>query len=307
MHPIAIVLGVGAAGFAAVKAFGKKAPPLLPSPSGGSAPEASSNVQVQRIMGAGGVPLKIFTPITSNLTSGQKTGVSSPAAPTKSAVPHTTRNSGIVYAPPKAVVMTSDGPQPVPVIQSPTGSSSIAISSVTDVQRALNTLGYAPTLKEDGLLGPKTSGNVRAFQSKSGLVVDGNAGPATKAALSNALSGLAGGGTGAVKPMSPAVLPPGKRDPYNDAWAAPKGPPAPSDVSGASRMSLLDVQKNLNLLGASPRLTEDGKPGAKTVAAIKSFQVGHGLAADGIAGPATKNVIYQLAHAPVKQFTGDFG
>lgn len=288
MNPIALVVGAGAAGWGLFKALGKK-----------------PAVQVQTVSGAGGVPVKIITPVAP-ITPAQKAGVSAPPAATRLAVAQTVPNKGVVFAPPKAIVATSEGPQPSPIIATPTGSSSLVIASVADVQRALNTLGYAsPALKDDGKLGPKTIASIRAFQSKTGLVVDGNAGPATKAALSNALSHLAGGGTGAVTPANPPT-PPGKRDPYNDNWAAPKTPPTAADASGASKMTLRDIQRALNLLGANPKLKEDGASGPMTVAAIKSFQLGHGLAADGIAGPATKNIIYQLAHAPVKQFSGQF-
>jgi peptidoglycan hydrolase-like protein with peptidoglycan-binding domain len=175
--------------------------------------------------------------------------------------------------------------------------------SLRDVQHALNTLGFQPLLKEDGILGPKTAANVRAFQSKQQLVVDGNAGPATKSALSNALVALASGGSPFVeKPSTGGQLKPQ----YNDNWAAPKGPPSAADTAQASKMTLRDVQRALNLLGASPQIAEDGKPSSSTVAAIKVFQLAHGLAADGIAGPKTKAVLYQLEHAPVKQFTGEF-
>jgi peptidoglycan hydrolase-like protein with peptidoglycan-binding domain len=195
--------------------------------------------------------------------------------------------------------------QPPPVIQTPTGSSSVAIVSLRDVQHALNTLAYAPSLKEDGILGPKTSANVRAFQSKAHLVVDGNAGPATKAALSSALVALASGGSPLVQAPGAAPTPQNPKPQYNDNWAAPKTPPTAQDTSASATMSLRDIQRALNLLGTTPKLAEDGKSGPSTVAAIKSFQMAHGLAADGIAGPKTKAALYQLEHAPVKQFTGE--
>ena len=61
-------------------------------------------------------------------------------------------------------------------------------------------------------------------------------------------------------------------------------------------MSNVDVQKNLNILGAKPALTTDGKLGPMSIAAIKSFQASHGLAADGVAGPKTKTAIYVAVH-----------
>jgi len=57
-------------------------------------------------------------------------------------------------------------------------------------------------------------------------------------------------------------------------------------------MTVMSVQHILNVLGASPPLTEDGKLGPKSVAAIKSFQTAHGITPDGIAGPKTKTALY---------------
>jgi peptidoglycan hydrolase-like protein with peptidoglycan-binding domain len=51
------------------------------------------------------------------------------------------------------------------------------------------------------------------------------------------------------------------------------------------------VQHALNVLGASPPLVEDGISGPKTIAAVKAFQVAHGLTVDGIAGPQTQGAL----------------
>jgi hypothetical protein len=62
------------------------------------------------------------------------------------------------------------------------------VSTVRDVQHALNVLGASPPLVEDGVSGPKTQAAIRAFQAAHGLTVDGVAGPITKAALQDALA-----------------------------------------------------------------------------------------------------------------------
>lgn len=51
--------------------------------------------------------------------------------------------------------------------------------------------------------------------------------------------------------------------------------------------SVREVQQSLNFLGASPQLLVDGRLGQKTAAAIKVFQITHGMLADGFAGPKT--------------------
>jgi peptidoglycan hydrolase-like protein with peptidoglycan-binding domain len=251
-----------------------------------SKPKAS-DFQSQTVTGAGGVPLKILTPISKTVTAGQAQGKATPAAPTAPgtlrapAVAQVVPGQGTVYAPPKMVTVSSAGSvQLAPIVISPTGASSVAIGEILDIQRALNTLGFTPKLKEDGKFGPATSANIKAFQRKAGLSVDGNAGPATKAGLSNALANLIAGGPTA--PIAAAAT---------KAVAAGTAP----TISTAK-----DVQHGLNLLGAKPPLAEDGKPGPKTIAAIKSFQLTHGLTVDGVAGAKTKTAIGLALGMPVQ-------
>ncbi len=166
----------------------------------------------------------------------------------------------------------------------PTGAASIAVGSIKDVQHSLNTLGYAkPLLKEDGKIGPKTIAAIKAFQSKNGLVVDGNAGPTLSAALSASLTNIAGASstTGAAVQNS---------NPQTGVTLALSG--SPINTSSALKMTNVEIQRALNTLGASPPLAMDGKLGPKSVAAIKSFQTAHGLTPDGIAGPKTKTALY---------------
>lgn len=57
-------------------------------------------------------------------------------------------------------------------------------------------------------------------------------------------------------------------------------------VALASNSTAL-LQQNLNALGTSPRLKEDGKYGPATTAAVRWFQQIAGIKIDGIAGPVT--------------------
>lgn len=251
------------------------------------APKKKTAVQVTQVKGAGGVPVKVVTPI-SPVTKKQATGVSGPPSPVGTS--KTVQKTGGTYAPP--AVMTQIGPgqyQMPPIVVTPSGASSVAISSILDVQRALNTLGYKPPLQEDGQNGPKTRANVKQFQSAHGLVVDGSAGPATKAALAAALTNLASGGSGA--PVGAAVDGAWTGDPNAPAPPAGATPIVANVAEKSGPMSVGELQTALNTLGASPPLKTDGVSGPKTVAAIKSFQLSHGLVADGIAGPKTRAAV----------------
>lgn len=269
-----------AAGAAALGFVGWK---VLKKPTAG-------DYQSINVIGAGGVPIKVSTPVPTTVTQAQATA-RPPMAPVKPVpVPTTVPGKGSVYAPPNTIQVNAKGDvlQPAPIVVSPAGASSVAVGSVVDVQRSLNTLGYAkPPLKEDGKLGPMTIAAIKAFQSKNKLAVDGNAGPATRAALSTALMLMAGGNSaiGATAQGS---------NPASGQATTPSGQTV--DTKAALAMTLVQVQRALNLCGATPKLQEDGKLGPKSVAAIKSFQAAHGLIPDGVAGAKTKTALY-LAQA----------
>lgn len=274
-----------------------------------SKPKAS-DFQTQQVPGPGGIPVKIITKIPSAVTPAQRSAspIKPPsAAPAQIAVPQTVssplRAPRTTYAPPAAITESAPGKfEPAPVIATPSGASSVAISQVVDVQRALNTLGFTPRLAEDGKLGPRTSANIRAFQSKNGLVVDGNAGPGTKAALSSALVALTTAHPAARAASTAASIRPAPSKPaYSAASQTELGPydTAPNRAGLSSDMTPAAIQHALNLLGASPRLAEDGKLGPRSIAAIKSFQLSHGLVADGVAGPKTKAALQAAAAQPV--------
>jgi peptidoglycan hydrolase-like protein with peptidoglycan-binding domain len=263
---------------------------LLPVALGGGAayllyqyffPPKPQLQSLRRIDGTG-TPVQVVVPVTKT-----KPVIGRAIAP----VP-----PGNIPTPHVAPTVTTPSPPPIPATYSPpprielpqvltsTGNSTLTVSSNQDVQRALNTLGMAtPPLVVDGQIGPKSQAAIRSFQSQHGLTVDGIAGPQTKTALQAALGGLAA--TGSDIGTNSVV--------QNAATVAP-----PLDLtSGVTVSTNKDVQHALNLLGASPILVEDGAIGPKSIAAIKAFQISHGLVADGVAGPKTKAAL-ALALAP---------
>lgn len=273
MNPMNILLGAGALG------LGYLGYKKLSSPK-------KEDYQTINTVGQGGIPIMVATPVPNSVTVAQATATPQYAPLTSIApVPTTVPGVGVTYAPPGTLTIVQGGVlQPAPIVVSPAGSASIAIGSTKDVQHALNTLGYAkPALAEDGKLGPLTIAAIKAFQSKNRLVVDGNAGPATRAALSASLSAMAGSSSGA-----------GATAQYSNPQSGVATTPAgnPIDTTAALTMTVVAVQRALNLLGASPKLAEDGKLGPKSVAAIKSFQTANGLTPDGVAGPKTKTALY---------------
>lgn len=278
-----LYLGAGAAAYALAKAFGGSTKEIQGSLSTGSAPGVHVVTPVPtQVSYAQQTGTVVKPPQPANQVSVTKPPVATkpgqavkphPNAGTSEFYPNPNQTSatrpvavtadqsgGFIYSPPGAVQSN----QKLPIVVTPTGQSSIGLSTVADVQRALNTLGY-PNLVADGKLGPLTVEVIKRFQSANGLPVDGNAGPSTKAALSAALSALASGSNAVVGKTVANVTP-----------------------AEAPKLTNKEVQKYLNLLGANPKLVEDGALGPKSVSAIKSFQVTHGLTPDGIAGPKTK-------------------
>ena len=140
--------------------------------------------------------------------------------------------------------------------------------SIRQVQERLNVLGANPRLSEDGIFGPRTAAAVRAFQQQRGLNADGIVGPITW----NALFG--------------ATAPP---PPPQPVW-----PPFPGVIlrEGMTGPSIRQVQERLNVLGANPRLSEDGIFGPRTAAAVRAFQQQRGLNANGIVDTITWNAIF---------------
>lgn len=163
------------------------------------------------------------------------------------------------------------------VVITPTGATTLAVSTAQDVQKALNTLGMAnPLLTIDGKLGSMSITAIKKFQASAGLPQDGIPGSNTQSALQTAVARMAA--TGAAIGLSPTV----QAATLDNVTHA---------VASVTVSSSKDVQHTLNMLGASPALTEDGILGPMSTAAVKAFQIAHGMMADGVPGPKTKTAL----------------
>jgi hypothetical protein len=190
----------------------------------------------------------------------------------------------------------------IPVVIQGNKAAPTRVSTVADIQHALSFLKVCSVpLKDSGVMDPPTVACIKAFQSIMQIPITGMDDPTTKMALESAVT------KAGISVNAPAVL----------AHPSVVAPPHVNPIIQTER----DLQRNLNLLGASPKLKEDGKIGPVTTAAIKAFQVVHGLLADGLAGPKTKAAIAtaaqgggspaipSVAHpaAPAMTAAGDFG
>jgi murein DD-endopeptidase MepM/ murein hydrolase activator NlpD len=136
-------------------------------------------------------------------------------------------------------------------------------SDVAAVQIALREGGlYAGAV--DGVAGPETAHAIRALQRRAGLTVDGVVGPATRRAL-----GRLGRPALGSRPLRRGAL----------GW----------DVS---RLQFLLASHGCAL---GPL---DGRFGARTEAALLRFQQAAGMAADGVAGPATLRALRRPLETP---------
>ena len=130
---------------------------------------------------------------------------------------------------------------------------------------------YAATV--DGVRGPMTSEGVRRFQARRGLVVDGIAGPRTRAAL---------GWRGRPRLGSRAI------------------------AAGARGWDVAALQWLLATRGFASG-PFDGRLGARGDTALRRFQAWAGLGADGVAGPATLAAVRRAPARSPLQFLAPLG
>jgi murein DD-endopeptidase MepM/ murein hydrolase activator NlpD len=127
---------------------------------------------------------------------------------------------------------------------------------IAALQVALRARGlYSATI--DGIRGPLTRDGVRRFQARRGLVVDGIAGPRTRAAL---------------------------------GWRGRPGLGSRTIRAGARGWDVAALQFLLATRGFASGAF-DGVLGPRGDSALRRFQAWAGLAADGLAGPATVSAV----------------
>jgi peptidoglycan hydrolase-like protein with peptidoglycan-binding domain len=205
------------------------------------------------------------------------------------------------------------------------GYPNVIYRSVVGQQRAVNGLGYSPTLTVDGIFGPLTEAGVTWLQRKVGTADDGIWGANTEAAYLAHIAGYAGGETSvrsvagqqrAVNGLgySPTLTVDGIFGPLTEAgvtWLQRKVGTADDGAWGANTeaaylahigqsqdssvvRSVASQQRAVNGLGYSPPLEVDGDFGPLAMAGVEWLQRRVGVDDDGIWGPATESAY--LAH-----------
>lgn len=192
---------------------------------------------------------------------------------------------------------------------------------VYEVQKKLNELGYLQT-SPTGYYGSQTKAAVTAFQTDSGLSVDGLAGPATQQALigrvlETPLNEVASKGSapqaqslGVQSTQNVAVT-----TKSNDQVILSNAPivaqsPVYTDPNlmkiGSRGESVSKLQQRLKDLGYYTQAAVTGYYGNVTATAVRSFQASNDLTADGIAGSKTLAKVYSNTAAKATN-TGNTG
>ncbi len=145
--------------------------------------------------------------------------------------------------------------------------------AVVTLQEKLKALGYY-TGTANGVYTSDTMAAVKVFQQKNGLGTDGLAGNQTQTKLysQDALP------ASAVVTVTPLPVP---------------TPPSVTVRQGDTGDAAKTVQQRLKDLGYLSGAV-DGKFGAASANALKSFQKSHGLTQDGVAGAATQTVLFSV-------------
>lgn len=133
------------------------------------------------------------------------------------------------------------------------------LNAIARVYTAVN------TQSADGVYGENMTNAVRRFQHQFGLAADGVLGRATWGRVVEVYNAMT---SGAPMPVS---------TPY----------PGGALRVGAAGDSVRCVQSYLNGVQGAPHLNVDGVYGQNTARAVTAFQATHGLAPDGVVGPAT--------------------
>lgn len=166
----------------------------------------------------------------------------------------------IAAAPAKAAtpaIQPQAAPTPAAAPATPTSPTSVVVLRYSSKGTLVKVLQSRLGITVDGSFGPQTLGAVKSFQDKHSLEADGLVGPLTWSAL--------GGYPGSID--------------------EPPETPNPACTSyviryGSSGEVVTAAQKRLGI-------TQDGRFGPGTLAAVKTFQASNDLAQDGIVGPMT--------------------
>jgi peptidoglycan hydrolase-like protein with peptidoglycan-binding domain len=168
----------------------------------------------------------------------------------------------------KAELYATSGRVPVPISLTSSACPANLVQGaaggcVVELQNLLDEHGQHVVV--DGQFGPATAAAVEAFQTAAGIGVDGQVGPQTKAAL-----------YGSTIPGAPVNL---------------HSPTCPENMTeGEKDGCVTTLQSLLNAHGQS--IAVDGDFGPATLAAVEAFQSAAGIGVDGQVGPQTKDALY---------------